>query len=148
MGGCHGIAQALENTIIPKKYRNSTGIFWFIRVIFVFAFCSFAWIFFVSNSIGDAIYVINHLFDNISSPIAYLYDGFVDIGMDKERLAIVASMILLMAIYDFFALKIDVISEIGKKNKVIRWIIYVCLGVIIIFFSQKGVAAEFVYFQF
>lgn len=145
-GGIHGAAQIIENTIIPKE--KSTGIVRWIRVLFVFAFASFAWIFFVSNSMGDAIYVIGHLFDGILYLIDYLRYGFGAISMSKVELAKDVFLIGLLIIFDFFSLKMDVISELSKQNLVVRWTAYVCLGLIIVFFSQKGVAAEFVYFQF
>ncbi|MDE6025498.1 MAG: MBOAT family protein [Lachnospiraceae bacterium] len=147
-GGIHGIAQALESTIIPKKYNKSTGLFWIIRVMFVFAFCSFAWIFFVSSSIGDALYVISHMFSGIGNISEYLRGGFSDIGMARLPFALICIWIFILAIYDLLSLKTDVIEVISDKKKMIRWFVYVCFVLIIVFFSQKGIAAEFVYFQF
>lgn len=148
-GGLHGAAQVLENALIPKKAEKSTGVLWWIRVLIVFAFVSFAWIFFVSNSIGDAVYVIGHLFDNIQRPANYLYAGFANIGMTSEvELAKTAFLVAVLGIFDFFSLKTDVISELGRKKIAVRWTAYICLGLIVVFFSKKDVAAEFVYFQF
>ena len=146
-GGVHGAAQIIENAIISKQ-RKSTRIAWWIRVFIVFSFVSFAWIFFVSNSMGDAVYVIGHLFDNILNPVDYLRDGFRNIGMGKVLAAKVISLMPILGVFDFFSLKVDVISELSKKNLIMRWMAYICLGLIMVFFSQKGVAAEFVYFQF
>lgn len=147
-GGIHGAAQIVENAFMPKKEEKSTGIARWIRIFIVFAFVAFAWIFFVSNSIRDAAYVIGHLFDNILSPIAYLHSGFADIGMTKWMFAEGVFLVVIMGVFDFFSLKMDVIAELGRKNLVVRWMAYICLGLIIVFLSQKGVAAEFVYFQF
>lgn len=149
-GGIHGLGQVVENAIVPKNVikETSKGIVWVIRVVLVFAFASFAWIFFVSNSLGDAAYVISHMFAGITSPISYLHDGFADVGMGKEALLKESIMILILAIYDYVSLSGDVIDKISKKKTVIRWLIYICLGLMVVFLSQKGVAAEFVYFQF
>lgn len=147
-GGVHGIAQVIENMLIPKKYYESKGILWWGRVAIIFAFCSFAWIFFVSDSIGEANYVISHMFCNLSDPIFYLYTGFSDIGMDKWTLAIELCLLAILFIYDLLSIKMDVIEKISEKKSIVRWLIYIGMGLIIIFFSQKGVAAEFVYFQF
>lgn len=147
-GGVHGAVRIIENAIISNREKKSTGTVWWIRALIVFAFVSFAWIFFVSNSMGDAAYVIGHLFDNILNPIEYLHDGFVDINMGKTELIKEIILMAILVVFDFFSLKMDVISELSKKNLVIRWAAYVCLGLIIVFCSQKGVAAEFVYFQF
>lgn len=114
-GGIHGAAQLVENAIKPKK-RKSAGIAWWIKVFIVFAFASFAWIFFVSNSMGDAVYVIRHLFDNIRDPANYLHDGFVSIGMEKELFAKELFLLAILGVFDFFSLKMDVISELSRKN--------------------------------
>ena len=148
-GGVHGSAQLVEDALMPKKREKSKGIVWWIRVLTVFAFVSFAWIFFVSHSIGDAVYVIRHLFDGIQRPVEYLCNGFVNIEMTSEvELVKGVFIVAVLGIFDFFSLKMDVISELSKKNLVIRWTAYICLGLIIVFFSRKGAAAEFVYFQF
>jgi len=149
-GGIHGLGQVIENVILPpnKIKEKSKGAVWLLRVVFVFTFASFAWIFFVSNSLIDAVYVISHIFTGITSPIAYLHNGFVNVGMDKSAFLKACLFVIILTIYDYFSLERDVISEISKKNTITRWIIYICFGLIIVFLSQKGVAAEFVYFQF
>ena len=147
-GGIHGIARLIENTVTSLKKEKNTGIAWWIRVFVVFTFVAFAWIFFVSNSMEDAAYVIVHLFDNVMNPIVYLRNGFMDIGMNRMELIKEIIMIAIMGAFDFASLKMDVISELSKKNHFIRWTAYICLGLIIVFFSQKGVSTEFVYFQF
>lgn len=149
-GGIHGLGQVIENVIVPKNKLNvkSKGFAWAIRVVFVFLFASFAWIFFVSNSLGDAMYVISHMFTGATSPKSYLKNGFEDVGMGEGVLLEECVLILILAMYDYFSLSVDVIEELSKKKTIIRWIIYICFGLIVVFCSQKGVAAEFVYFQF
>lgn len=147
-GGIHGVAQAIENVIIPKDKRKSTGIVWLLRVVVVFIFASFAWIFFVSNSISDAGYVIAHAFDGIMSPVSYIKAGISNVGIGILDILIEAVVIFILFVYDYLSLKKDVISEITKMKKVARWAIYIVITLMIIFLSPKGVAAEFVYFQF
>lgn len=147
-GGIHGAAQSVENLIIPKGMQKSTGAMWWIRVLCIFLFASFAWVFFVSNSISDACYVISHAFDGITSPISYIKSGFYNINMGKMSLMKETVLIAMLAVYDYLSLKRDVITEVGNMKKVIRSTIYVLLMLMIVFLSQKGVAAEFVYFQF
>lgn len=147
-GGIHGIAQIIEDVLIPKQYRESKGLCRWIRIGITFVFCTFAWIFFVSNSLSDACYVISHMFCGLLNPINYLRRGFADIGMGRGSLALEICMLMMLAIYDSLSLKVDVINKLSEKKLVIRWGVYLCVGIILIFFSQKGVAAEFVYFQF
>lgn len=149
-GGIHGIGQVAESLIVPKDKLKvkSSGLVWFLKVLFVSTFATFAWIFFVSNSIGDAVYVICNMFKGITTPLAYLHDGFASLELGKFVLFKECVLILILVVYDYFSLTKDVILEISKKKAVFRWIIYICFGLIVLFFSQKGVATEFVYFQF
>ena len=147
-GGIHGLAQTFENVFNSKKKKESTGFVWCIRVFVVFIFASFAWIFFVSHSVGDAIYVITHMFEGLTSPLSYIQRGFLDIQMEWETLLLVGGCVFILGLYDYFSLKHDVIKIISKKKLIIRWSIYILFMLLIIFLSQKGVAAEFIYFQF
>ena len=148
-GGIHGLGQVVENFIVPKDKlkKKSKGIIWALRVVFVFAFASFAWIFFVSNSLGDAGYVIKHAFDGITTPVTYLKNGFVDIGLGKMRLLVVLFEVFLLGIYDYISLKYDCINEISKKPVLVRYFVYLSILFINLCF-KASVQAEFVYFQF
>ena len=146
-GGVHGLAQVAETAIIGKK-ETKNKLLRALRVALVFAFCTFAWVFFVSNSISDAFYVIANCLKGISSPIRYLDDGFANIGFGKSMIAVFGTLILIMAGYDYISVKKDFIEWISSKNKIIQWVFYIAIGLIIVFFSKKGVAAEFIYFQF
>ena len=147
-GGVHGIAQVLENAMNPKKYRKSTGVFWWIRTAFVFAFCSFAWIFFVSESIGDAFYVIGHLFVGIASPVEYIKSGFTDAGLEIVDFGFLMLSIMILTVYDYMSLKMDVISVISRGKGVVRWAAYVGFAVWVIINLPVANSSEFIYFQF
>lgn len=146
-GGIHGLAQIAENLILPKNRLKSRGITAFFRTIFVFLFVSFAWVFFVSASLPDALYVIKHAFDGISDPASYIYNGYAGIGMSVSSIIKENVFLVFLLVFDRMSLGSDVIAESGKLKTPVRWTIYVLLSLAILFFSQKG-AAEFIYFQF
>ncbi len=148
-GGVHGAAQVIENIIFPKSY-HSKGIVRCFRTLFIFLFCSFAWIFFVANSIGDAVYVIGHSLEGISTMGIYLYlrAGFSDLGIWREDILFMGVSLLILFAYDFFSLKEDVITVISSKKTIFRWGIY-CIFVLWIIINIPVVKnAEFIYFQF
>lgn len=147
-GGTHGLAQIIENVVIGKADNNKHNLLWFIRVLLVFCFCTFAWVFFVAKSIPDAIYVIGHMLDGISHPVAYLKDGFKSIGFTRTNLVVSIFSLALLLVYDYLSLTKDVINMITNKSLVLRWSLYIFFMLLIVFLSEKGVAAEFVYFQF
>ena len=146
-GGIHGVLQILEEAITPGLREKNPG-YKILRSIIVLAFVTFAWIFFVSNTIDDAFYVISHMGEGIASPVSYVIRGFEEIGIDRDSLMLICGSIFLLAIYDYVSLSHDVIECIGKCNVLVRWSIYVLFVLVLVFFSQKGIAAEFVYFQF
>ena len=59
-----------------------------------------------------------------------------------------ALSVVLLGIYDYLSLKGDVILMVSKLNGFLRFALYVLLLVIIMLFSNKGIATEFIYFQF
>lgn len=147
-GGVHGLAQVIENNIISKNKRKSTGIVWWVRVLFIFAFVSFAWIFFVSNSLEDAGYVITHWAIGITSPILYLKQGFIGFGLEKNDLVFLMPSLLLLASYDYLSLKMDVIAAVSSKKIVLRWMIYLFFVLWMIVNVPVANSTEFIYFQF
>ena len=56
--------------------------------------------------------------------------------------------VLVLALYDLASLKSDVIAAFSKQKFFIRWPVYVLFLVLIALFAPKGVATEFIYFQF
>lgn len=146
-GGIHGLVQVVETTIMGRKETKNIFL-QLIRTIVVFIFCVFAWIFFVSHSVNDAFYVISNCLNGIGNPIAYFYNGFASLGFGKGMMVVFGSFIIIMAVYDFISIKKDFVEWISTKKHIIQWIFYIAIGLIVMFFSKKGVAAEFIYFQF
>ena len=147
-GGIHGIAQGIENLIIPKSKAKSKGIVWFIRVVFVFIFVSFAWVFFVSNSLSDACYVLGNWYKGIGSISSYISNGFSDMGLGGTNLLFLVPSLLLLTIYDYFSLKGDVIKMFSNNNRTLRWAIYVVFIIWMIVSMPYSNLNEFIYFQF
>ncbi len=149
-GVIHGIGQIVESAIVPKEKLKSagSGLIRPLRQLIVFVFVSFAWIFFVSNSLNDAVYVLSNMFTGVSSPAAYLRDGFTAIGMGRTVLQKLIVLIFLLALYDFVSLKKDVILEISKKPKIVRWTLYIAFIYLILGNIPISHATTFIYFQF
>lgn len=149
-GGVHGVAQIVENALGIRQSKKQ-NIAWLLRVFVVFCFAALAWVFFRVQSIAEAAYVFRHMLDGVSSPIHYIVQGFTDINMAKTHLAF--SLVCYFAplcVLDYFGAKTngDAITVIEGWRTGMRWLFYIVLGLGIVLFSQKGVAAEFVYFQF
>lgn len=144
-GAIHGILQIVETLIHPKgkEYKKH---FWQLPLTFILL--CFTWIFFRANSIEDAIWIISRLFWDAARPFNYLKTAVICLDMSYIKMGGMALSVLVLLIYDMLSLKYDVIKEFSKQKFFIRWPIYVITLVIIALFSAKGVATEFIYFQF
>ncbi len=111
----------------------------------MFAFCSAAWVFFRAQTLGDAVYVLAHLFDGIGQPLNYVHNRM---PLGKIDLLTYLPMLAVLFIYDCFDREGDAIEKLGQKGKVLQWAVWLAVGLCTLIYSQKGVAAEFVYFQF
>lgn len=146
-GGIHGLGQIIENAIWPGKKREYTGVERITRAAFVFAFSTFAWIFFVSNSLRNALYVLRHMFDGITAPGQYLLSGLRTLEIGETAALKIAFSVAVLAVYDYFNLKIDCIAWITERKTAVRW--GICGAVLITIFCMGYVGrSSFVYFQF
>ena len=141
-GGVHGFAQIIEKN---SKNRSKN----FLKIIFTFAFCVLAWIFFRTKNFSEAVYIFSNIFNNLDGGLKnYLHDGFFDIEMGRAVFASFSARLLLLILYDYCSEKFDVIQKITSlKNPLIRYAFYFGILTLIIFFRSVN-NTEFVYFQF
>lgn len=148
-GGIHGLAQIAENLFSrPLEALRKKKAGKLLSTAAVFLFCGFAWIFFRASSFTDALYILTHMFKGICQPFAYFTRGFGVLGLNPLKILYLSGLIALLAVYDFLHKDHGILLEVPRKKKGWEWIFYLILGLLVVFFSQKGVAAEFVYFQF
>lgn len=146
-GGCHGVAQVIENLFTDRNITKNNYVR-FVRMIVVFAFCVFAWVLFASNTIGDAFYVYSNCFRGIGNLWEYLFKGFSDVGLGWEVFSVIAFSVLVMVIYDYISLRSDFSKWISEKSILLSGGFYLLVSLMVVFLSNKGIAAEFIYFQF
>lgn len=155
-GGLHGLLQILETFLYPRSKASEPesriGRFlkrkhWW-QLPITFTLLCFTWIFFRANTFEDAVWVISRLFWDASRPLNYLQTAIVCLELSPIAAIGMTLSVVLLGIYDYAALKCDVIAAFSKQKFFIRWPVYVLLLVIIALFAPKGVATEFIYFQF
>lgn len=149
-GGIHGLLQIIEIFLYPKTRKGVEIIhkkhWWQLPITFLLL--CFTWIFFRANTIQDAFWVISRLFWDASRPLNYLKTAVICLDIPYMAMFGMLLSIVILGIYDYISLKQDVIQLISKQNHFVRWSIYVLLLVVIALFSNKGIATEFIYFQF
>lgn len=144
-GGIHGLAQILENLLtkwLSKVRDNKIGHA--VSVVVVFFFCNIAWVFFRAENFRDAIYVLTKAFGGIFAGRSYWSSQL----MPLYQLILLLLYILALFIYDWIDYQIGMKQWLEEKSGIFQWVFFVLLGLAVVFCSKKGVAAEFVYFQF
>lgn len=151
-GGIHGFAQVIEKFLfkVKKKDKNQKpgGIKWWISVFVTFLFATFAWVFFRSETIGDAFYVLGNMFQGITNPARYVSQITTYLGIDKLTLVGMVISIGLLTVFDYCSLTKDVLGKLKEKKKAVRWIVYVIFILFLIFNVPATSGQEFIYFQF
>ena len=146
-GGIHGIFQIIDN-FLPNKKNKKNALIRLLKCGVTFSFVAFAWIFFVSNSIGDAWYVIINMVNGIRFPGAYIYRGFYALSFDTIECNYIVVSVVILFIYDYLSLKFDVLKLISSKNALVRWPLYIAFIIWIIMNVPLSNQTTFIYFQF
>lgn len=145
-GAIHGILRVLENLFFPKKKQDSKrGV---LAITVVFALCCFAWVFFRSANIQDAIYILKNTFNGCMNISSYVHTGFVALDISSWKMIVLAISLGILIGFDYISLKKDVIEMISSKPVIVRWSVYVFGILYIIFFRAVNQTPAFIYFQF
>lgn len=149
-GALHGLLQIIETFLYPKTRRGEPVIrkkhWWQLPVTFVLL--CLTWIFFRANTIQDALWILSRLFWDAARPLNYLKTAAICLDMPYLSMLGMALSVVILFLYDLFSLKQDVIVSISRRSFPVRYTVYVLLLVVIALFSHKGIATEFIYFQF
>lgn len=146
-GGIHGFIQIIEKCLseILSKFRSKNRITRLISILVVFVICNLAWVFFRADSIYDAFRVIGHAIVDIRHPHTYFHTS---LGLGKQALMKIFITLIVLFIYDNYALKEDPIVWIGKQKGWFRWMVYVCFVFLILINMPASNENAFIYFQF
>ncbi len=117
-----------------------------IQILLTFSISTFGWIFFRSNSIADALYIIEHMFKN--SQFGFFHDlkGFF---LHNEYEFAVMILPLLIVFFAHFIQKRyhDFVQFLETRSTTLRWSLYYFLIMAILLFGTFG-SREFIYFNF
>ncbi len=161
-GGLHGIYQIVEGLFRRQFGRaatdknskentsGSTVISSILHWILTFILIDIAWIFFRTDSISDAFYIVSHLHSGVILHFVAAWNKMlIDFGITGIDLLRLIAPIVLLVIYDFVSLKKDISAEFSKVPLLVRWPIYIALTVWVITTQLNGGTAQsFIYFTF
>lgn len=158
-GLLHGLIQVIETWVhnliakakkIDPKALKATGAVRLLKILLVFIFVTIAWVFFKANSVGDALYVLTHMFEGISSPVNYIKSGFSVLGINGKMFLHLVVIMGMLIVYDIIAYNKNIFELVDRLPKVVRYILYVVIiDLMVIWMMQYGAdTGAFVYFQF
>jgi len=138
-----GIAtkKARANLVSQLGVGAHSAIHKTFQIVFTFALVCFAWIFFRSNTLSDAMYVIKHIATDVPSSRHFL------VGTGRREFAMLVLSIFTMEIVQFTQRRKDILSLLASQPPWVRWAIYYSLIFAILLFGQFG-KKQFIYFQF
>ena len=147
-GGLHGLARVGEDRLGLSRRVSASAFVRALRVLGVFLFTGAAWVFFRADSLGDALYVLGHLFSGITSPAAYLHAALAFTGehLFLSKKILLAALALLTA-FDLANLRGDAYALLDRQPRPLRWGLYLAVGMLTLLFHYHG-DVSFIYFQF
>jgi D-alanyl-lipoteichoic acid acyltransferase DltB (MBOAT superfamily) len=108
------------------------------QMIITFVLVSFAWIFFRSASLSDALFIVTHLFTGTGA-------GLIQAG--RSQVAVLLLLIVILEIIQWLQSRYHLSEELSKKPGWFRWSVYY-VGVMAILLLGVFSQQEFIYFQF
>jgi D-alanyl-lipoteichoic acid acyltransferase DltB (MBOAT superfamily) len=143
--GClHGfylIAERIIGRAFPRTAEPGL-LMRILKIVVTFHLVAFAWIFFRADSIGDALYVVTHLWSgySLSSAIAH-----IDISPPIFVLCLL--LIAVVWVASVAEERSGGLSPAFARLRWLRWPAYYALAFAILFLAANR-TAEFIYFQF
>jgi alginate O-acetyltransferase complex protein AlgI len=113
-----------------------------IQIFSTFVLVNIGWVFFRSQSLSDAYYVLNNIFKNSTSGIS----GFLSAISPATLILGITSILFLIFIHTIQELK-DMRHFLSSKNIIFRWSMLLLMLFAILFFGVFE-ETEFIYFQF
>lgn len=163
-GSVHGVFIVLE--MLTKDLRASlmkmvglTEKNWLYKiqgVIYCMSVFSFAHLFFRTRDLGDAFYMVSHLFSGIGDFLLGLLQGDLvvlrlnlrGLGMTEKEMIIALVAIAILESVHFSQRTKSITVRLSEMRTPIRWAVYYGIVGAILFFGAYNQSAQFIYFQF
>lgn len=159
-GGIHAIYQIIGDITKPfkmkvvDKFKIKTECFSYkiAQVITTFILVDLAWIFFRSQTIGDAFKYIYYMFTRLDC-WSLFNESIYLLGLERREINILFFAILVLCIIDLIKYRFNISLDIflQKQNLWFRWVVIIGLIITIFIYGIYGPsydAKEFIYSQF
>ena len=152
MSSLYTFTDTLRSNIINKFNVFFKKIFSFYQIIMTFILVTISFIFFRSESVKQAFFVLNKIFSYLLDPEYLFYNfknvlSFESIGFTLPRFISILIFIIILEVIQFFQSKNGSRFMFENKNKIIRWSYYYFILFLIMMFGYNG-SESFIYFKF
>ena len=146
-GALHGAGLIIEKLLFPIKEESRNKVARFFWAIFTAFLVLFGWLFFRSESMRQAVYIMANAFTGVSAPIAYLKEGFLSLMGEEAGIVnilriSVPTLIVFVTEYSFR--NRDPWTASGKKAPILFYI----ATLILLFLCKAGEQQELIYGKF
>lgn len=148
--GClHGVymvfgllTSGVRTRFVHSLFGENSFILRIIQTVATFHLVVLAWVFFRANSLDDAMILLRNMFDFQSGSL----NLFGVLGVFEFTVAVFS--IVLMEVIQFFQSRGSIREWINRQPFYVRWTIYYCMIMTILFLARTDSSNEFIYFQF
>ena len=159
-GGIHGFYQVLGDVLKPCRTKfiekcnvNTTCFSWrLLQRGITFSLVVFAWIFFRSDTITQALGYIKRIIIK-PTPWVLFNDGLYNLGLNRTEMNILILSVVILLLVDLIRVrkKMTIDAFLFKQNIWFEWTVIIVLIAMIFVFGEYGPAfdaKQFIYFQF
>jgi alginate O-acetyltransferase complex protein AlgI len=147
-GMLHGLYMAVSVATEPVRkrvrgvFRPRPALGRALRTAFTFQLVCFAWIFFRSNTVDDALYVAGHLFSGLEGA-----GGRFLLAHGRTEIQIAIAAVLVAVVASLAGPDAIAGEAFRRKPAVLRWAAYYALVLSILWFAADD-QTKFIYFRF
>ncbi len=135
------LTKKIRKKILMRIGIEKKAITSYLRILFTFSLITILWIFFRSNNINDALYIISNFFNN------YNLVNVMKIFSSRYEFYVTISFILILELIHLIQRKHPIIIFLNKKPVWQRWCVYYFFILIILIFGRFD-SASFIYAKF
>ncbi len=157
-GAIHGVYQVVGGVTekLRIKISDAFGInreriqYRCFQGLITFMLVSFAWIFFRSADLPEAVFAIRSIFTDFR-PWSVYDGGLLTMGLDAPNIMVLLAALAVLVCVSIFGKKGRSVYELEKMHLLARWPMYLILLFAVLIFGIYGPgyeASQFIYFQF
>lgn len=140
-----------EKTVKILKLDKEKFMYKICQRIFTFLLVDFTWLFFRVNSVRDSFSILSKIAKDFRLEWLLNFEFFRLFEDTRQMVVLIVSLIIVFALDKLIYKKTAVKEAVFSQQFVFRWLIYILIGIILLYWGVYGTGYEqtqFIYFQF